>query len=65
MVSYTVIGAKEQELYSYVKHFAVNETEAIRTAGYTWLTEQALRKKHLKSFDCCFKKMGIQRMCHF
>lgn len=56
MVSYTVIGAKEQGLYSYVKHFAVNETETIRTAGYTWLIKQALRENYLKLFQSTVKK---------
>lgn len=56
MVSYTVIGAKEQGLYSYVKHFAVNETETIQTASYIWLTKQALRGNCLKLFQSAVKK---------
>lgn len=56
MVSYTVIGAKEQGLYSYVKYFAVNETETIRTVSYTWLTKQALRENYLKLFSICSEK---------
>ena len=58
MCAYTVLGAKELGLYSYVKHFAVNETETTRAGGYTWLTEQALRENYLKPFEMAVKDGG-------
>ena len=58
MCAYTVTGAKEQGLYAYVKHFVVNETEKVRSAGYTWLTEQALRENYLSPFEAAVKTGG-------
>lgn len=58
MCSYTVLGAKEQGLYAYVKHFVVNETENVRSAGYTWLTEQTLRENYLLPFEKAVKTGG-------
>ena len=58
MCAYTVLGAKEKGLYSYVKHFAANETETTRSGGYTWLTEQALRENYLKPFEIAVKQGG-------
>lgn len=51
-----VLGAKEEELYAYVKHFAANETT--RAGGYTWMTEQALRENYLKPFKAAVKDGG-------
>lgn len=62
MVSYTVIGAKEEGLYAYVKHFACNEVETSRGGGYTWLTEQALRENYLKPFEKAVKTGGTIAM---
>ena len=55
MVSYTVKGAQEKGLYSFVKHFAVADTEPYRDGKYTWLTEQALREIYLKPFEYAVK----------
>ena len=55
MVAKTTLGAKENGLYAYVKHFVANETEANRAAGYTWLTEQALREIYLLPFEHAVK----------
>ena len=55
MVAKTTLGAKENGLYSYVKHFVANETEANRAAGYTWLTEQTLREIYLLPFEYAVK----------
>ncbi len=56
MCKYAVIGAKEEGLYAYVKHFVANESEANRSGGYTWLTEQALRENYLKPFEIAVKQ---------
>lgn len=58
MCAYTVLGAKEKGLYSYVKHFVANETENTRSGGYTWLTEQALREIYLLPFEAAVKQGG-------
>lgn len=58
MVAYTVKGAKEVGLYSYVKHFAVNEGEGTREGGYTWLTEQTARELYFAPFENAVKVGG-------
>ena len=52
----TVRGAVANGMYTYVKHFAVNETETSRTGLNTWLTEQALREIYLKPFEIVVKE---------
>ncbi len=51
-------GAKAKGLYTFVKHFAVNEQETCRDANglITWLNEQALREMYLKPFEMTVKK---------
>lgn len=44
MVAYTIKGAMEKGLCTFVKHFVVADTESFRRGKYTWLTEQALRE---------------------
>ncbi len=51
-----VEGAAEQGVYSYIKHFALNETENQRNGLYTWLTEQSLREIYLKPFEIAIKQ---------
>lgn len=53
-----VQGAKENNLYCYVKHFAVSEAGANPNDKNTWLTEQALREVYLKPFELCVKEGG-------
>ncbi len=53
--AYTVKGAAERGVYSYIKHFAINETELSRNGLYTWLTEQTLREVYLKPFELSVK----------
>lgn len=53
-----VKGAKENNLYCYVKHFAVSEAGANPNDKNTWLTEQALRETYLKPFEQCVKEGG-------
>ncbi|MFA6625145.1 MAG: glycoside hydrolase family 3 N-terminal domain-containing protein [Bacilli bacterium] len=50
-------GAKDMGLYTYVKHFAVNDQETKRDANgiYTWLTEQSMRELYLKPFEMTVK----------
>ncbi len=51
-----VSGTAEQGVYSYIKHFALNETENRRDGLYTWLSEQALREIYLKPFEISVKE---------
>lgn len=43
-------------IYAYIKHFAVNDTDAQRSKVCNWLNEQALRELYLKSFEIVVKK---------
>ena len=53
-----VKGAKSKGVYTYVKHFAVNDQETDRVAGFgliTWLNEQTMREIYLKPFEIIVK----------
>ena len=54
----TVSGAKDMGVYSYVKHFVVNDTEYNREGLFTFLTEQTLREVYLKPFEIMIKEGG-------
>lgn len=54
----TVKGAKEMGVYSYVKHFAVNDSEKNREGLFTFLTEQTLREIYLRPFELVVKEGG-------
>lgn len=56
LAAMTIKGAIEQDLYCYVKHFVLNETEHQRSGLYTWLTEQTLRETYLKPFEIAVKE---------
>jgi len=51
-------GARAHGIYTYVKHFAVGETETSRGGLKTWLSEQALRELYLKPFEIAVKRGG-------
>ncbi len=54
----TVSGAKDMGVYSYVKHFVVNDSEYNRSGLFTFLTEQTLREIYLKPFEIMIKDGG-------
>jgi len=54
----TVSGAKDMGVYSYVKHFAVNDSEFNRSGLFTFLSEQTLREIYLKPFEIMIKEGG-------
>lgn len=54
----TVRGAKEMGVYSYVKHFVVNDSEKNREGLFTFLTEQTLREIYLRPFEIMIKEGG-------
>jgi beta-glucosidase len=51
----TIAGAYDNNVYCYLKHFAVSEAGQNPTNVNTWLTEQALRESYLKSFEIAVK----------
>lgn len=59
MASLEVKGAATKGVYSYIKHFALNDQENHRGdrpgnfSVATWSNEQAIREIHLKPFDMC------------
>ena len=56
-----VAGAKEHGVYSYMKHFALNDQEGNRNDMLcTWSTEQAIREIYLKPFEMCVKDAGCE-----
>ena len=50
-----ILGAKDNNVYCYMKHFAVSEEGDNPRDVNTWLTEQALRECYLKPFEIAVK----------
>lgn len=57
MAERELTGIKENGVYCYFKHFAVNDQETNRDHGglVTWLNEQAMREIYLKGFEVAIK----------
>lgn len=51
-----VSGAMTYGVYTYLKHFAVNDKENGRNGIATWLNEQALREIYLRPFEITVKE---------
>ena len=52
MASSEISGAKSKGVYSFMKHFALNDQETKRTEMLcTWTNEQAMREIYLKPFE--------------
>ena len=61
MASHEIAGAKEKGVYSFMKHFALNDQETNRTEMLcTWTNEQAMREIYLKPFEMSVKEGGAQ-----
>ena len=61
MASNEIAGAKEKGVYSFMKHFALNDQETNRTNMVcTWADEQAIREIYLKPFEISVKEGGAQ-----
>ena len=58
MAARVVQGAKSKGVYTFVKHFAVNEQETHRDTNglITWLNEQSMREIYLKPFEYTVKE---------
>lgn len=56
-----ISGAKSKGVYSFMKHFALNDQETKRTEMLcTWTNEQAMREIYLKPFEMSVKEGGAQ-----
>ncbi len=57
MASNVVKGAREIGVYTYAKHFALNDQETNRddTGLVTWANEQTMREIYFKPFEACVK----------
>ena len=53
-----VQGLKSKGVYTYMKHFALNDQETNRTGVCTWANEQAIREVYLKGFELAVKEGG-------
>ena len=61
MASSEISGAKSKGVYSFMKHFALNDQETKRTEMLcTWTNEQAMREIYLKPFEMSVKEGGAQ-----
>ena len=61
MASHEIAGAKEKGVYSFMKHFALNDQETNRTnMACIWADEQAIREIYLKPFEMSVKEGGAQ-----
>lgn len=61
MTSSEISGAKSKGVYSFMKHFALNDQETKRTEMLcTWTNEQAMREIYLKPFEMSVKEGGAQ-----
>lgn len=59
MAASAIAGAEEYGVYSYMKHFALNDQETNRCGMLcTWATEQAIREIYLKPFELSVKEGG-------
>ena len=56
IASAVVSGAADKGVFAYIKHFALNDQEYMRTTNLcTWANEQAIREIYLKPFEICVK----------
>ncbi len=55
MAAKEVSGAMEKGVYSYLKHFALNDKEDGRNGMAVFANEQAIREIYLKPFELCVK----------
>ncbi|MDO4432540.1 MAG: glycoside hydrolase family 3 C-terminal domain-containing protein [Aerococcaceae bacterium] len=58
MAAGVVKAALDKGVYTYLKHFAVNDQETNRLGVATWSNEQAIREIYLKAFEIPVKEGG-------
>ena len=52
----------EKGVYSYIKHFALNDQEDHRSSRATFSNEQAIREIYLKPFQTCIEERGTTKI---
>ena len=53
-----VQGVDSQGVYTYIKHFALNDQESNRLSISVWANEQSIREIYLKPFELSVKEGG-------
>jgi len=58
MAASVIKGAMSRGVYTYIKHFAVNDQETNRDSFglFTWLSEQSMREIYLRPFEIAVKE---------
>ena len=62
MASAVVKGARSKGVYTYVKHFVLNEQETNRNGIVTWANEQSMRELYFVPFEMSVKDGGTTAM---
>lgn len=61
MIAREVIGAEKSGVYTYIKHFALNDQETNRWhMASVWANEQSIREIYLKPFEIAVKEGGAK-----
>ncbi|MBQ7226978.1 MAG: glycoside hydrolase family 3 protein [Clostridia bacterium] len=61
MAQASIEGAAEKGVYSYLKHYALNDTEVKRVDNNcTWANEQAIREIYLRPFEVALKRATMR-----
>ncbi len=56
MAAQIVKGANDMGMFTYVKHFGLNDQETNRIGVLTWANEQSMREIYFKGFEICVKE---------
>ena len=65
MAGLTAQGALEYGVYTYAKHFLLNEQENSRSGVFCWVSEQALREIYARGFELYVDLGGLGIMSSF
>ena len=65
MAGHTAQGALKYGVYSYAKHFLLNEQENSRSGVFCWATEQAIREIYARGFEIYSDLGGLGIMSSF
>ena len=65
MAGYTAQGSMKYGVYTYAKHFLLNEQENSRAGVFCWASEQAIREIYARGFELYVDLGGIGIMSSF
>ena len=65
MAGYTAQGAMKYGVYSYAKHFILNEQEKNRSGVFVWASEQSIREIYARGFEIYVDLGGLGIMSSF